>query len=366
MSIFSPENMGIFSTTCTAIVLEALPFLLLGSLVSGLFEVFVPGGRVERLIPRGTATGILAGIAMGVLLPTCECGVVPIVRRLLRKGFPAHAAFAYLLAAPVVNPVVLVATYVAFRGNLWMVGGRVAVVCLAAGVVGWIVSGSDPAELVRPDAEAEGCGCGHGHDHALVHDGAQAAAKAAPVPRPPLLPAMAEVQALAATGLRRPEEKARGDGHGLGARLAAAAAHMAEDFLSAGQYLVLGAMAAAAFKTFLPPSAIAPFEANVFLAVGAMIVLAVLLSVCSEADAFVAASFVSFPAASKLAFVTLGPIFDLKLLFMFSGTFKRRVVLMLAVIPALLVFVVCALLGVALNHGIGQGVSHTFLQGVGL
>ena len=117
------------------------------------------------------------------------------------------------------------------------------------------------------------------------------------------------------------------------------------EFAAMGKFLILGAFAAAAFKTWLPPGLIAATASNLPLAVAAMMLLAVLLSVCSEADAFVAASFVAFPAAAQLAFVALGPMVDLKLMAMYGGTFGRRPALALILIPTVMIFVLALSLG---------------------
>jgi uncharacterized protein len=322
------EPLLLFAQTCVAIGLEAAPFLLLGALLSGLFEVFAPATLIERSFPRGRVSGVAAGMLLGTLLPTCECGVVPVVRRLLAKGMPPQTAMSYMLTAPVVNPVVLAATYVAFAGNLWMVAGRVALVCLAAGAVSLLLAGKPAAALLREPypADSARCACGCGHDHG-------------PAAPEPLLLTLDQAVARDQATAQAPA------GPGLGAKLWAAGGHMASDFLDAGQYLFLGAMAAAAFKTLLPPELALYFASNLALSVGFMLALAVLLSVCSEADAFVAASFVSFPAAAQLAFVSLGPIFDLKLLLMYSGTFRPRVVLLLGLLPALVIGLLCLALG---------------------
>ena len=126
---------GTFASIATAIFIEAMPFLVIASLFSALIEVFVATERLLRWLPKSVAGGLIAGILGGFLIPTCECGVVPIVRRLMLKGVPPFIAVAFMLAAPVVNPIVLASTYLAFRGSVVMVGARVAVAALVALVV---------------------------------------------------------------------------------------------------------------------------------------------------------------------------------------------------------------------------------------
>ncbi len=297
------ESLRILVSIAAAIVLEAMPFLAAGSLLSAIVEVCVPSERLLRLVPRATGGRIAAGIGAAFVLPTCECGVVPVVRRLLRKGVPPTTALAYLIAAPILNPIVLVSTYVAFRGDGTMVGARAGVAGLVAFAVGWLVRGRDVSAVLRDPGAGDGHGHGHGHDHGS------------------------------------------GDGDGGPGRLRAVLHHAADDFLSMGAWLILGALAAALIKVSLPPETFAVLEHDTLAAVGGMMGLAVALSVCSEADAFVAASFVTLPAAAHLAFITLGPMVDLKLLGLYAATFRARTVAILVFVPTVLVFLACLALG---------------------
>ncbi len=318
MSIFT-DTTQIFISVAIAIVLEAAPFLLLGSFVSAIAGETSLGQRLARVSPRSRGGGILMGLLAGLALPTCECGVVPVARRLLRQGLPSHTVMAYMLAAPVVNPVVLLSTWVAFQVDWASLAARVGVVAAAAATVGWAVAGTASTALlrggnavpvglprmdeVRDHVHGPDCGCGHDHG---------------------------------------------ADGRSLPLRLARGTAL---EFLDMAKFLILGALAAAAVKTFVPSSLITPVQSSLPLSVATMMGLAVLLSVCSEADAFVAVSFTGFPWASQMAFVTLGPMVDLKLLAMFYGVFHHRLATTLAVVPTLLVFVLCVALGLLAGGG---------------
>lgn len=303
------QDFYVFATVVTAIFLEAAPFLLLGALVSSLLEVYCPPERIGNFVPQGRIAGVLFGLSAGMLLPTCECGVVPIVRRLLLKKVPPHAAITYMLAAPVINPIVLVSTYVAFRGDIWMVLGRVGLVALTAATVG-LFFGRMEQFLLQPPREAgdmtqqhHNLGCDCGVDH----------------------------------------------GGGSQPRIIGALAHAAWEFLDMGKYLILGSFAAGLIKTFLPDTFLAVFENNLFLAVAGMMFLAVIVSVCSEADSFVAASFWSFPKAAQLSFISIGPMVDLKLIMMYGGVFRRRGVIILVVVPTFIIYLASILLGTILG-----------------
>ena len=284
------ETFTVFSAIAAAIFIEAMPFLVIGALFSATIEVFVSTERLLRCIPKSLIGGLVLGIGAGFVLPTCECGVVPIVRRLMHKGVPPFIAIAYMLAAPIVNPVVLASTYLAFRGSLTMVFARIVLAALVATALGlyarWL-----PNVLLNPKGPGNDA---HDHDHS---------------------------------------------GQRFLQKIRSVMIHAAQEFMDMGKFLIIGAVAAAAFKTLLPENIMSLFTGNPMLSIVGMMILAILLSICSEADAFVAASFQIFPAGAKLAFVAIGPMVDLKLIGMYAVTFHRKMVLALVFGPSLLIFV---------------------------
>jgi hypothetical protein len=315
------ETLLEFASYATAIVFEAAPFLLLGALLGSLVEVCVPDTVLQRLVPRSPGGQISFGLLAGLVVPTCECGVVPIARKLLVRGVPPRVVIPYMLAAPVMHPVSLLSTLVAFPGQWYMALWRVILVAVPAVALGLALGEARPEDVLRAARPALGrmpapgapaaahddhghgpaCSCGCGHDH----------------------------------------------GPAGGSKILRVLLHTAEEFLSMGRFLVLGACAAAAFKAFLPLGAIAWLGDNVFVAVPGMMLLAVLLSVCSEADAFVAASFAMVPKAAQLAFLALGPMVDLKLIPMFLVTFRRRLAVALVTVPTVVVLLLALALGLA-------------------
>ncbi|GAB4453260.1 MAG: hypothetical protein Kow0031_35550 [Anaerolineae bacterium] len=281
-----------FVTIFLSIFIEAVPFLLAGSIVSGLLDVFVGREALYRFTPRNPLGAAVAGGALGLVFPVCECGVVPVTRKLYQKGLPISMGIAFLLAAPVVNPVVLVSTYAAFGWGpmLW---GRFIFSFLIAATVGFIFSFAKPQEVLRPDTLAENLQL---HHHA---------------PKAPARPLSAKFwESLAVAG---------------------------DDFFDMGRYLVAGSMLAAAMQTVVPQSVLLALGGNPITSILAMMVLAFVLSVCSTVDAFLALAFVNtFTPASILAFLTFGPMVDIKSSLMFLGVFRRRVVLYLILLPLLL------------------------------
>ena len=254
-----------------SLLIEAVPFVLLGAVVSAAIEVFVPARVFERLtrLPRPLQLPA-AGLA-GLAFPVCECGSVPVARRLAAKGLSPAAAVTFMLAAPILNPIVIASTFVAYRGRdvLWpMVLGRTGLGFVAAVTVGWVLGTKTPRELLRPRSEDQ-----HVHDEPN--------------------------------------------------RFAAFFSHLSNDFFFMGRYLVFGAMVAAAMQTFVPQSFIGAVAGTAIVSLLAMMLLAFVLSLCSESDAFVAASFVQFGVGAQLAFLVFGPLVDTKLGFLYKGTFNK-------------------------------------------
>ncbi|MFB0616128.1 permease [Streptomyces sp. AGS-58] len=260
-------------TVFVAVTVQALPFLVLGVLLSAAIAVFVPASFFARALPRRPGLAIpVAGLA-GAVLPGCECASVPVAGALVRRGVTPAAALAFLLSAPAINPVVLTATAIAFPGHPEMVLARFAASLLVACAMGWLWQRLGRADWLRPPA--------HG-----AHEGAT-----------------------------------RGEAFWGAVR---------HDVMHAGGFLVLGATAAATLKAAVPATWLREAAGNPLVSVLALAVLAVLLSICSEADAFVAASLTQFSPTAKLVFLVVGPMIDLKLFAMQAGTFGRTFALRFA------------------------------------
>ena len=298
-----------FATIFLGIFIEAAPFLLLGTLASGVVEVFFAQDFFVRLIPRRSAPGALAGGLLGLLFPVCECGVVPLTRRLLRKGLPLPAGIAFLLAAPVLNPVVIVSTAAAF-GWGWMLALRLGLTLLIAVIVGLVFSvEKSPWTVLRPTEWITGGG----------------------------------------PGLSPQEAPAAGSNLQRFLRVLSIAM---DEFFEMGRYLVIGSALAAGMQTFIPQSALTQVGQGAVLSVLVMLALAVLLSICSTVDAFVALGFVgAFSSGAILAFLVYGPMVDIKSVLMYGRVFRTRPVIYLVTIPLLL----SLLAGVAINYYLPGG-----------
>ncbi|CAI6031112.1 Putative two-component membrane permease complex subunit SMU_747c [Cohnella sp. JJ-181] len=297
------------NTIFISMIMEAIPFVLIGVLVSGVIQTFVTEAWIARIMPRNVLLRTCFGCGIGVLFPSCECGIVPITRRLVMKGMPLNAGVAFMLSGPIVNPIVLFATFIAF-GNDWrMVGIRAGLAIAVAFCVSLTIA------LIFKDDQ-------------LRHAGPAESAAVAPV-------AAALEPALATPG--RPS---------IGARLSSVVSHGIDEFFDVGKYLVIGALLAAAMQTYIPTSYLLELGSDPLKASLVMIVLAFVMSVCSEADAFIASSFrSSFTVGSLSAFMVFGPMIDIKNTLMLLSAFRTRFVVSLIALVALFTLVGSLLVG---------------------
>lgn len=292
---------SIFSTRFLGIFIEAVPFLLLGTLVSGLLEVFVRPEDIARFVPRRALPATITGTLMGFAFPVCECGVVPVVRRLYHKGLPMSVGVAFLLAAPVMNPIVLLSTYAAFGFGPVLIG-RFAITAVVAAGVGLVFAlGARPQEVLQPQSLMPVMG-GSGESTSGV----------LPSQRPTLRAGLPSVM------------------H-----------HATNEFFEMGRYLIIGSLLAATMQTLVSQEVLLALGQGPVISVLVMQVLAFVLSVCSTVDAFLALAFVgTFTGGSILAFLTFGPMVDIKSTLMFLGVFKRKTVVYLILLPLLMTMLV--------------------------
>jgi len=266
--------------------MEAIPFVLLGVIISGLIQSFITERWIARMMPKNRLLASLFGCSVGILFPGCECGIVPITRRLLNKGVPLNAGIAFMLTGPIINPIVLFSTYIAF-GNDWKV---VAIRAGMAFAVALVVSMS--VALLFPVLPLR------------INEQQIAAAAEQPITvikRQPFFPRL---------------------GHVL--------LHAVDEFFSVGKYLVLGAFIAASMQTFIPTASLLHIGSNPLMSSLVMMGLAFTMSLCSEADAFIASSFRStFSMGALSSFLVFGPMIDIKNTLMLLGSFRGKFVIVL-------------------------------------
>ncbi len=284
-----------FVTIFLGIFIEAVPFLVAGALVSGLIAEFVSPDFLQRFSPRHPLSAAMAGGALGLTFPVCECGVVPVTRRLYRKGLPLSTGIAFLLAAPVVNPVVIASTYATY-GWSYIFWWRMGAAFVIAVLIGTLFHWAKPDSVLRPEEqEAAHCAC---------------CALDAEEDAPALSRARRFWRALTVAG---------------------------DEFLEMTHYLVIGCLLAAAMQVIVPQSVLLAWGQGPVLSVLALMVLAFVLSVCSTVDAFISLAFINtFSPGAVLAFLVFGPMVDIKSLLLFRQVFSRRTIVYLVMLPLLL------------------------------
>ncbi|GAA3239083.1 permease [Actinocorallia longicatena] len=255
-----------WATIFIAICVQALPFLVFGVALSAAITSFVPARVWTRVLPRHPAAAVPVAGVCGAVLPGCECASVPVAGGLMAKGVAPSAALTFLLAAPAINPIVMVSTAVAFPRDPGLVAGRFAASLTVAVLAGWLWLRFGRTDLIRiPQGPPPGAGRWDSFRQAMRHD-----------------------------------------------------------LMHAGGFLVVGGVAAATINVVVPASWVDSVAGIPLVSVLILAVLAVLMSICSEADAFVAASLTQFSPTAKLAFLVVGPMVDLKLIALQSGIFGRR------------------------------------------
>lgn len=279
------------NTIFISILIEALPFILLGVIISGIIQIFVTDEMMAKAIPKNKFGAIVLASVIGALFPACECGIVPITRRLMAKGVPLYAAIPFMLTGPIINPVVLFATFVAF-GNDWKIMiERGAVAFLVSLIVGLILAFQFKTPQVKNELH--------------VH-----------------------------TAPKKMSEK-----------IGEALKHTIDEFFSVGKFVIIGGLIAAAMQTYVKTSTLMALGHGAVSSNVVMMGLSYILSLCSSADAFIASSFRStFNDSAIIAFLVFGPMFDIKNTLMMLSQFKTKFVFSLFAYVFILVLVLSLLI----------------------
>jgi|TARA_B110000305_G_C19381586_1_gene609886 uncharacterized protein len=311
-----PDELSPFTDFCylfLSIILEGAPFILLGTLISGFIDAYLPAGLIDKWLPKNKPLAVMLSGLLGFIFPVCECAVVPVIRRLIKKGLPVSCAITYMLSAPIINPIVVISTMKAFSSSVgqfsirqndaalafgpeFMTSSRLIIAFLVTVGVGLVVlkfrsssilkAGVLPEKLTTPDTD-EDSGDSHDHEHDHSHE------EAGPN------------------------------------KLVLAMRTTMRDFMETAMYFTIGVAITAVFKAYVTEDLILLFNQSEATGIGLMMVLAFVLSLCSTSDAFIAANF-PVPQSAKLAFLIFGPMMDVKLVFMYLSVFKSKFVIILA------------------------------------
>ena len=285
------------------LLLEALPFLLIGVLIAGLARWLSPGGRWLQRLPRQPLLAPLSGAALGFALPACECGNVPVARRLLAGGAPLGSALGFLFAAPVLNPIVLASTWAAFPDQPWLLAARPLAALVVALALSALLQQLPEGALLEPALLEERRLSQPLEQVGLLERRSGLVGTVAPMPPP---------------AAERPH-------------LASVLDHSSREFLDLAGLLVLGCAIAAVVQTLLPRTWLLAVGGAPTLSVLSLMLMAVVVSVCSSVDAFLALGFAAqITPGALLAFLVLGPVVDLKLLGLFGVVLRPRAIALTA------------------------------------
>ena len=283
------------------IIVEALPFLLIGAVLSALIQIYVSDELIKKIIPKNSIIGYFIAAISGVLFPVCECAIVPITRSLIKKGLPIGVGITFMLSVPIVNPVVIMSTYYAFPNDLNMViyrtvGGVIGALIVGI-IIGFIYDKKKNTEVLKREEVALYCDCCTFSNNYYIS---------------------------------------------LRGKIKNLVLNASNEFLNISIYFIFGALLSSIFVVFLQDSLINDMTSGKVVGIGIMMLLGFLLSLCSEADAFVAKGFMdNFGVPGVIAFLILGPMMDLKNLILSFGFFKKSFVLQLLLIICIVVFGIC-------------------------
>lgn len=331
-----------------SLLVEAIPFLLIGVLFSSALLLFIDERKLIAAVPKHPFLAALAGSLIGFLFPVCECGNVPVARRLIIQGAPASMAIGFLLAAPVVNPIVFWATWTAFRDQPEIVFMRVGFSLLIATFIGWVFSQQadlrplmqpavaramlvpqskktdrSPQQATSPLLQSGTFFLGQ-TDQPLQFDGSPAQAAAMSVN-----PALSQP---------------------LPERLRLMLDNVIQELRELGGVLILGSAIAAIVQVSVPREMILSLGQGPVSSIVAMMVLAAVVSICSTVDAFFALAFAStFTTGSLLAFLVFGPMIDLKNFALLLTVFRGRAIFYIFVLAGQLTFLLSLLVNLYLS-----------------
>lgn len=295
----------------TTIMLEAIPFLLLGALISAIIEEFVSEERISKMIPKNRVLGSLVGIFLGLFIPACDCAVIPIAMRLKKKKVPTNVIVSFMLASPIISPVVLLSTFFAFgeTEKMLLFGFempklfvyRTIFGVLVALVVGIILDIICKDAVLKEETYEHHH---HHHDHEHIHT------------------------------CNHHHEGCSCSNHeketGPIGRVKNIINIMYGDFMGIISYMAVGALLAATMQILLPISNIGGIVQNKYISTFIMMLLAFALSLCSTSDAFIARTFMnSLSKNSILAFILLGPMIDIKNTILLNKSFNKKFVIVL-------------------------------------
>ncbi|MFS0856012.1 permease [Paenibacillus taichungensis] len=301
---WNSEALQNMKTVFISIFLEAAPFLLIGVLLSSLMQWFVSEEMIRKLTPKNPVGGVLVAGLLGIIFPICECGMIPVVRRLMHKGMPPYIAVTFILSGPVVNPIVFTATLLAFPSHPEITIARMGLAFAVAAAIGGLVY-----MFVRQN----------------------------PLRKPKAI--VTEVKTHPGFKMAQPHSHSADHDHVHDKNWRSFFIHAGDEFVDMSKYLVIGALITACIQTFISRSDLISLGNGPVASYAFMMGFAYVLSLCSTSDAFVASAFShTFALGPLLSFLVLGPMLDFKSTLMLLSTFRTRFVIGLSLAIIALVF----------------------------
>ena len=333
--------MNDFATVFLSVIFEGIPFILIGALASSIIQIFVSEQAIAKIIPKNRFIGVLIASLVGLIFPVCECAIVPITRRLVKKGIPLSIAVTFMLSVPIMNPVVLLSTHYAFIGMSYMVIARAMFGMIGAITIGVLIGilhkdspfkrqiVKKPGGMVHKaecdcghhskqslkninviknnhiiiEKNNDNCSCGHNHNHSNNNN--------------KIIRSIEQI-----------------------------ISHTSAELYDIGRFFIMGVFLSTCMQIFIPKEFVLSIGGGVLSSILVMMMLAFVLSVCSETDAFIARSFLGqFTSGSILGFLILGPMIDIKNTIMLCGSFRLSFVAKLI----FLIVTICFILAVIAN-----------------
>lgn len=314
-------------TVFTGIVLQAVPFMLLGALLSSALYAFVPDRLLIKLFPKKYGIGFLTALFAGALFPVCECAAVPLMRSLIKKGVAMPIAVTFMLASPIVNPISIVSTLYAFPQQPSVAFYRLSFGLLIAFAIGLLLLFYPEEKYLKEDFDREPSVQPHtfgGVDTAFRLATGRSAQNSRSEPQSDNF------------GSITAESKVQW----LQVKVYALLMHTCSEFFTTGPFLILGAFITALIRAVVPQELFSITSGSAAGSLLVMMLFAFVFSACSTSDAFIARSFLNrFPSGSILGFLVYGPMMDIKNLFMLLSLFKKRFVIELTLIITAINFI---------------------------
>lgn len=357
-------------TLFLSLLVEAMPFLLLGVIFSGILQWFIDERKLITFMPQNPLLGAFVGSLVGFLFPVCECGNVPVARRLLLQGVPTSVAIGFLLAAPTINPIVIWATWTAFRDQPEIVVLRVVFSLTIATIIGWVFSvQKDLRPLLQPTTarllpklpSTKQPSSPQFETSPLLQSGTfflGESSQSRPLESIPLWQTEITAPANLSQSVGVSSQTSYSKGTDLKSlflipdkkRLLSLLNSMVQELQELGGVLVIGSAIAAMIQVAAPREFILNLGQGPVSSIIAMLILAAVVSICSTVDAFFALSFAAtFTSGSLLAFLVFGPMIDIKAIGLLLSVFRSRAVIYLMVLAAQLTFIMAVVVNLYLS-----------------